>query len=414
MQQATATVDIAISGGSFAGLAIAVALSQALHGALRISVIAPTFPAPANDAPIDPRSVALSAASKNLLSALGVWNDIASVCQPVSEIAISDSDLNDAVRPTRLRYDTVLPSGEPSMWIVPNASLGAVLLAHANKAPGVSLIANRRVTGLTDHGEAIALTLDDGTDISTRLAIAADGRRSTLRDASGITTIGWDYDQHGIVATVTASQPHHGRAVQNFLPNGPFAILPLTGNRLCITWSEQTGEAKRILAGTPAEILAEIERRFAPNYGHLTLENKPQSWSLNVHLARSFIAHRVALAGDAAHGVHPIAGQGLNLGFRDVAALVEVIAETARLGLDIGHGTTLDRYQRWRRFDSLTSTAAFDTLNRLFSQNSNVARSVRGAGLSIIDRAPHLKALIVQEAAGLSGDVPKLLLGQMP
>jgi 2-octaprenyl-6-methoxyphenol hydroxylase len=414
MPNATTSVDVAISGGSFSGLAIAVALSQALHGALRIAVIAPSSPEPGNAATSDPRAVALSAASKNLLSALGVWDDIASLCQPVSEISISDSALNDAVRPARLRYDTALPSGEPSMWIVPNAPLGAALFARAKTSAGVQLISGRRVIDFSDEGETVALIFDDETRLSTNLAIAADGRRSALRDASGITTIGWNYDQHGIVATVTASEPHHGRAVQNFLPSGPFAILPLTANRLCITWSETSAEAQRILATDNSNILTEIERRFAPGYGRLTIECKPQSWPLDVHLARSYIAHRVALAGDAAHGVHPIAGQGLNLGFRDVAALVEVIADTARLGLDIGHGTTLDRYQLWRRFDSLTSTAAFDTLNRLFSQSSDIARSLRGAGLAFIDRAPRLKDLIVQEAAGLSGDIPKLLQGHLP
>ncbi len=284
----------------------------------------------------------------------------------------------------------------------------------AAQAPGVTLISGRKIAGLDSGTDVATLVLDDGTRLRARLAIAADGRRSALRDASGITTIGWNYDQHGIVATLTASEPHHGRAVQNFLPSGPFAILPLPQNRICITWSETSSEAQRILARPNIEILAEIERRFAHGYGQLTLESKPQSWPLDVHLARSFVANRVALAGDAAHGVHPIAGQGLNLGLRDVAALVEVIAEAARLGLDIGHGTILDRYQRWRRFDSFASTAAFDALNRIFSNDSRVARSVRGAGLSLVDRAPRLKELIVQEAAGLSGDLPKLLTGHLP
>ena len=404
------TTDVAISGGNFAGLAIALGLSKALHGGLRITVIAPSFATP----PADIRAVALSASSKNVLDALGVWSKVAPHAQEVTEIVISDSDLSDAVRPPLLSYDTVLPSGEPSMWIVPNAALSDALLEGTRSAVGVTLLSGRKVSALATTPNDATLTLDTQEAVTARFAVAADGRRSTLRNAAGITTVGWDYGQHGIVAIIKASEPHHGRATQNFLPGGPFAMLPLPGNRICITWSEQSVDAERILATDSANVLSEIERRASHGYGQLTLESGPQSWPLDLHLARAYVANRVALAGDAAHGVHPIAGQGLNLGLRDVAALVEVIADAARLGLDIGHGTVLERYQSWRRFDSFASTAAFDTLNRMFSRSSQLARTARSAGLGFVDRAPLLKQMIVAEAAGLSGDLPKLLRGELP
>ncbi len=207
-------------------------------------------------------------------------------------------------------------------------------------------------------------------------------------------------------------KPHGGRAVQHFLPSGPFAILPLTGNRSCITWSEEEKRAKEILALDDAGFLAEVEQRFGYRLGAIVLEGPRASWPLDMHLARALVADRFALIGDAAHGVHPIAGQGLNLGLRDVAALTEVVADAARLGLDIGSVTVLERYERWRRLDSALSAATFDALNRLFSNDWTVLRTARDFGLGLVDRMPGLKQFFVTEAAGLTGDVPKLLRGE--
>jgi 2-octaprenyl-6-methoxyphenol hydroxylase len=233
-----------------------------------------------------------------------------------------------------------------------------------------------------------------------------------LREAAGIKIVGWGYGQTGIVTTIAHSRPHGARAVQHFLPGGPFAILPLPENRSCITWSEDAAEAQRILALDDMAFLAEVEKRVGGRLGTLELAGPRQSWPLEMHLARSYVARRFVVIGDAAHGVHPIAGQGLNLAFRDVAALTEVLADAARLGLDLGNGEVLARYERWRRFDSAVSAATFDGLNRLFSNDWTLVRAARDFGLGLVDRMPGLKAFFVREAAGLSGELPRLLKGE--
>jgi 2-octaprenyl-6-methoxyphenol hydroxylase len=242
--------------------------------------------------------------------------------------------------------------------------------------------------------------------------VAADGRTSRLREAAGIGVVGWTYAQVGIVATVGHKRPHRGRAVQHFLPSGPFAILPLPGNRACITWTEEEQEGRRIAALDDAGFLVEVEKRFGFRLGEIELLGLRGLWPLEMHLARALAAPRLALIGDAAHVVHPIAGQGLNLGLRDVAALTEVVADAARLGLDIGSAIVLARYERWRRTDAAISAAAFDGLNRLFSNDWAVLRTARSAGLGIVERLPALKQFFVAEAAGLTGEVPKLLRGE--
>jgi 2-octaprenyl-6-methoxyphenol hydroxylase len=254
--------------------------------------------------------------------------------------------------------------------------------------------------------------MDDGRMVSARLAVGADGRRSRLREAAGIGIVEHDYRQVGIVTVIAHELPHRGRAIQHFLPSGPFAILPMTGDRSCITWTETADEGRRILALDDAAFLAEVDRRFGGRLGDLTLAGGRRSWPLAMHLARAYAANRLALAGDAAHGVHPIAGQGLNLGFRDVAALAEVIADAARLGLDVGSMSTLRRYERWRRSDSALSAGVFDRLQWLFANDNPALRAVRDSGMAVVDRLPALKRLLVAEAAGLTGDVPRLLRGE--
>lgn len=406
------SADVLIAGGSFAGLALAAGLSRSLAGELSVVVVSPSYPAPGTIS--DGRASALSASSRRVLESLGIWTEIEAQTQPIASIEITDSETSDVHRPSRLTYDTVLPGGEPSMYITENGALLAALFRAASAARGVELVSGASVTGLSTTPDGATVTLSDGSEISTRLAVAADGRRSVLRDAAGIKVVGWPYDQRAIVAFLETSAPHGARAIQHFLPAGPFAILPLTGNRICLTWSETRANAERILALPAADFIAEVESRMGTAMSPLRLSRPPQSWPLEMHLARSFITERVALIGDAAHGIHPIAGQGINLGLRDVAALVETIADTARLGLDIGHGTTLERYQRWRRFDSVTATSAFDALNKMFSRSSPVERAVRGIGLSIVDRSSMLKGWLVDEASGLSGERPRMLDGCLP
>jgi 2-octaprenyl-6-methoxyphenol hydroxylase len=249
--------------------------------------------------------------------------------------------------------------------------------------------------------------------LRVKLLVAADGRNSPLREAAGIGVVRWSYPQTGIVATVRLDRPHQGRAVQHFLPSGPFAVLPLTDDRACITWTEDAARASAILALDDAGFLAETEKRFGYRLGSISLAGPRASWPLDMHLARALVADRFALVGDAAHGVHPIAGQGLNLGLRDVAALTEVVADAARLGLDIGALTVLERYERWRRLDSALSAATFDALNRLFSNDSTPLRTARDFGLGLVERMPALKRFFVSEAAGLNGEVPRLLRGEL-
>jgi 2-octaprenyl-6-methoxyphenol hydroxylase len=257
------------------------------------------------------------------------------------------------------------------------------------------------------------VSLSDGTVIAARLLVAADGARSSIRERAGIVTRGWNYGQSGIVTTVAHERDHSGRAEEHFVPAGPFAILPLKGRRSSIVWTEETREAERIVALPDDGFHAELERRFGLHLGEIAAVGARRAFPLGLSVARAFIAERIALVGDAAHVIHPIAGQGLNMGLKDVAALAETIVDAVRLGLDPGADAALDRYQRWRRFDTMAMGVATDGLNRLFSNQSSALRLARDVGLGLVDRLPALKQLFIREAAGLVGEVPKLLKGEM-
>jgi 2-octaprenyl-6-methoxyphenol hydroxylase len=407
----TPRFDVVISGASFGGLALACGLSRALGLDFKIALIdrvAQSTAAPKADS----RASALSAASKRMLEVLDVWPLVADVAQPVTGIEITDSTLETGVRPVLLTYDNVTGDGEPATYIVPNSALQAALRRRVESSSSLELITPAEAMDFASNESGIEVTLADGRAIAASLLVAAEGRRSRLREAAGIKVVGWSYPQIGIVVTVHHDRPHGGRAVQHFLPSGPFAILPLTGNRSCITWTEDAVEAKRILALDDADFLAEVDKRFGGKLGALSLDGPRQSWPLEMHLARRYVGPRFALIGDAAHGVHPIAGQGLNLAFRDVAALVEVLSDAIRLGFDAGDAQALVRYERWRRFDSTISAATFDGLNRLFSSDRALVRSGREFGLGLVDRMPMLKRFFVGEAAGLTGELPRLLKGE--
>ena len=341
--------DIVVAGGSYAGLAFVRGLVQALGSDLRIAIV-DRVRGPAA-APADGRAFAIWAGAKAVLEGLGVWQAIAGEAEAMTSIEISDSALQDGMRPTRLTYDAHTPDGQPAAYMVPAATLSAALYQSIASEPSVIWIAPAEADGLVLTERAAEVRLRDQRTISAALCIAADGRNSKLREAAGIKTVGWAYDQVGIVATVQFSEPHGGVAIQHFLPGGPFAILPLKNNRACITWSAEAREAARVLALDDRGFLAELDRRIGGRFGSIELVGRPQSWPLDIKLPRRLIARRFALIGDAAHGVHPIAGQGVNLALRDAAALIEVLADAARLGLDLGDGTHLERYQRWRRFE---------------------------------------------------------------
>jgi 2-octaprenyl-6-methoxyphenol hydroxylase len=401
--------DVLIGGAGFAGLALAIALRQALGESFSVAIADPALDGKINAG--DGRASAIAAAARRLFETIGVWQAVADAAQPILDMKVTDSRLSDAVRPTFLTFAGEVAPGEPFAHMVENAPLIAALIAKA-KEEGVVLHA-AAVTGFETSAGQIAVRLaDNRAALTAQLLVAADGARSAIREHAGIQSFGWDYGQSGIVTTVAHERDHAGRAEEHFLPAGPFAILPLQGRRSSIVWTESAREAERIVALPDDAFHAELERRFGLHLGELKVVGARRAYPLNLSVARSFIAERLALVGDAAHVIHPIAGQGLNLGLRDVAALAEAIADAARLGLDPGDATTLERYQRWRRFDTMTMGVATDGLNRLFSNHSDVLRLVRDVGLGLVERAPALKDIFIREAAGLTGDAPKLLRGE--
>lgn len=399
--------SIVIGGGAFAGLALALALRQGLGAEIPVIVADPALSTRPSR---DPRATAIVAACRRLFDAIGVWSQVADGAQPILDMLVTDSKLEDATRPAFLTFAGQVEPGEPFAHMVENRHLIDALVDRA-EAEGIDL----RATAVTDFmtkPDGIEVTLSDGTSIEANLLVAADGARSRLRERAGIATHGWEYDQSGIVVTVGHERDHHGRAEEHFLPAGPFAILPLKGNRSSLVWTEKRDEAARIVGLSDEEFHDELERRFGLHLGEIKAIDKPRAFPLGYFVARSFIGERLALIGDAAHVIHPIAGQGLNMGLKDVAALAEVVVDAARLGLDPGEASVLERYQRWRRFDTMAMGFATNSLNLLFSNRSTLLRTVRDIGLGVVDRTPPLKSLFIRQAAGLAGEVPRLLKGE--
>ena len=402
--------DILVAGAGYVGLATAVAMARAAPS-LSVRVV---DAAPEGVWERDGRASAIAAAATRMLEELGCWDAIAPHAQPMTEMIVTDSRTSDPVRPVFLTFDGNVAPGEPFAHMVPNVELNRSLRARCREH-GIAIAEGAGVAaiGEGDGGPAIrTVTLADGSAIATRLLVACDGARSRLRDMAGIKTVHWDYGQSGIVATIAHERPHNGRAEEHFLPAGPFAILPLTGNRSSIVWTETTRNAERLVAADPVTFEVELEQRFGFHLGAIRVESKPRAYPLGLTLARDFVRPRFALAGDAAHGIHPIAGQGLNLGFKDAAALAEVIVEANRLGEDIGAIDVLERYQRWRRFDTVRMGVTTDVLNRLFSNDLPPVRAVRDFGLGLVDRMPALKGFFIRQAAGMGGNEPRLLQGQ--
>ena len=399
--------SIVIGGGAFAGLALALALRQGLGADIPVIVADPALAVRPSR---DPRATAIVAACRRLFEALGVWGEVADNAQPILNMVVTDSKLEDATRPVFLTFAGDVAPGEPFAHMVENRHLIDALTRHAESS-GVDL----RPTAVSSYdqpADGIDVTLADGSVVAASLLVAADGARSKLRERAGIATHGWDYDQSGIVVTVGHERDHGGRAEEHFLPAGPFAILPLAGKRSSLVWTEKRNEAARIVALGDDEFHAELERRFGLHLGEVKALDKPRAFPLSYFVARAFIGERLALVGDAAHVIHPIAGQGLNMGLRDVAALAEVVVDAARLGRDIGQFDVLERYQRWRRFDTMAMGLATNSLNVLFSNRSTLLRTVRDIGLGVVDRVPPLKDLFIRQAAGLAGEVPRLLKGE--
>ncbi len=411
MNETAEQSDLVISGGGFVGLTLALALSRAFNGEMRVTVVDTGALDPALALAVDARASAIGAGSRRMLQQLDVWELIARDVQAVTAVDLTDSSLSDGVRPVLLSYETGLEDGTAGMSIVANSVLLKALQRSAHNAPGVTLVAKTGVVSAAAARDVTHVTMTNQQIIRAPLVVAADGRKSALREAAGIKSVGWHYPQTGIVTLIAFDSAHHGRAVQHFLPSGPFAILPMPGQRACITWTEATNEAQRLMASDDATFAAAVEQRAGGKWGRIRVDGPRQSWPLEVSLARALVAARLVLVGDAARVVHPLAGQGLNLGLRDVAALAEVIADAARTGQDIGSAPILDGYQRWRRSDGAMSAAAFDALNRLFSNDLALLRTARSAGLGLVDRLPTVKNYLVGEASGTAGTVPRLMRG---
>jgi 2-octaprenyl-6-methoxyphenol hydroxylase len=406
-QTAIARTDVVIAGGGFAGLALALALRQGLGPTFRILVADPAFAA---DAKPDLRASAIAAAARRMFETLGVWDAVAGTAQPILDMVVTDSKLKDAVRPVFLTFAGEVEPGQPFAHMIENAPLVAALADRA-RAQDIELRASA-LTRFEQRPGNILVSFGDGRVTQARLLVAADGARSRVREQAGIATHGWSYGQSAIVTTVAHEREHNGRAEEHFLPAGPFAILPLTGRRSSLVWTETDTEAERIIALPDDEFHVALERRFGLHLGEIGVVGARRAYPLGLYIARAFVAERIALVGDAAHVIHPIAGQGLNMGLRDIAALAEAIVDAARLGLDIGAADVLERYQRWRRFDTMAMGIATDGLNRLFSNESDVLRLLRDVGLGLVDRMPGLKSFFIREAAGVTGEVPKLLRGE--
>jgi 2-octaprenyl-6-methoxyphenol hydroxylase len=399
--------DIIIAGGGVAGLGLALALKRAGGSAISIAVHDPAF---ARDSRGDRRAFAIAAGARRMLEALGIWGTISDHAQPLESMEITDSALEEPVRPLFLRFEGEISSGEPFAHMVESGPLTAKMVESCMAAE--IRLSPAPVTGFTTHSERVEVSVAGGETTHARLLVAADGAKSRLREQAGIPFYGWTYDQSAIVGTIAHERDHEGRAVEHFLPSGPFALLPLKGRRSSIVWTERTADVPRILARDADTLAAMIEKRFGLTLGAIGLEGRLNAYPLSLGLARSFTAERLALLGDAAHVIHPIAGQGLNLGLKDAAALAEAIVDQLRLGLDPGAPEVLDAYQRARRFDTAQMAVTTDILNRLFSNDVGPLRMARDVGLGIVDRMPRLKDFFIGQAAGGGRAMPRLMRGE--
>ena len=397
--------DVVIAGGAASGLALAAAVKQALGAGVSIAVVDPALPPTPAHPPL--RTVAIAEGPRRLLERIGAWEAIEPKAQAILTMEIMDGGVRDAVRLPHLHFSA--KDDGPLAHMAFSDDVVAALSALCGRLGVVRIAAS--VWHWRPGKRVAELSLSDGRNIRARLAVAADGARSKLRALAEIPAFGWDYGQSGIVATIAHERDHEGRAEQHFLPAGPFAILPLPGKQSSIVWNERRADARALLALGAYDLVRQLEFRFTPKLGEIRLASRVEAFPFRFQIARRFIDDRLALIGDAAHVVHPIAGQGLNLGLRDVAALAETLVGEMRLGLDPGAPAPLAAYQRQRRFDVAASGMGMDVMNRLFSNDFAPLRFIRDLGLRIVDRAPALKDMLVVEAGGAGRGAPKLLRG---
>ncbi len=401
--------DILIVGGGLNGPALALALAQAGLSATVIDA----RPAPARgERGFDGRAYALAIASRRLLEVLGIWRAVGDKAQPILQIKASDGRAGEGAAPFFLSFDSAELEEGPMGHLLEDRFLYGSLVEAILAEPRITLLSGERVAAQqTGPGQA-SVTLASGRILTGRVLIGCDGRQSGTAERAGISRIGWGYGQTALVTAIEHARPHGGIAHQFFMPAGPLAILPLPGNRSSIVWSEGDEAAREIGALGDADYLSILQPRVGDFLGPFCLAGDRFSYPLSLSLASRFVAQRLALVGDAAHGVHPIGGQGLNLGFRDVAALAQVLIEAARRGEDIGAPDVLDRYQVWRRFDATALALGMDGVNRLFSNDNPILRPLRDLGMGLVSSVPALRRGFMRQAAGLSGNLPRLLSGK--
>jgi 2-octaprenyl-6-methoxyphenol hydroxylase len=398
--------ELVIAGAGLSGMLLAIACAAA---GIEVAIVDPQDPAAMLDQGFDGRTSAIAYGSRLVFDGIGLWPRIAPDAEPIREIRVADDESL-----LFLHYDSadLGPAATPLGYIVENRVLRRVLLETARTLPTLRLLAPRRILGMAASDGGAEAVLDGGERLRTRLVAAADGKNSPLRRAAGIAALEWRYPQVGIVTTVAHARPHAGIAVEHFLPAGPFAILPMIGNRSSIVWTENADLAPALLALSETDFASDLRARFGGFLGAIEPVGPRWAYPLALMQAERYAGRRLALIGEAAHVIHPIAGQGLNIGIRDVAALAELIVDQRRRGLDIGEPLLLERYQRWRRPDALVLAAVTDGLNRLFSNTLPPLRLARDLGLAAVNRVPPLKRLLMRHAMGLFGDRPRLARGE--
>ncbi|SEP63031.1 2-octaprenyl-6-methoxyphenol hydroxylase [Loktanella sp. DSM 29012] len=397
--------DILIVGGGLNGPALAIACAQA---GLRVTIIDAMTPDVHRDRDFDGRAYALSLTSVRMLRRLGLWDAIADNAQPMLDIKVTDGRAGEGASPWMMHFDHAEIEEGPMGWLVEDRHLRPALL-DAMDRDWITHLTGRRVVEQTVDAARATVTLDDGDVLSAQVLVGCDGRSSGTASRAGIGRTGWDYDQLAMVCAVEHELPHDGIAHQFFMPGGPLAILPLTGNRSSIVWSEDATRARAAMDLDDDAFLDVLKPAFGSFLGDIKLAGTRFTYPLGLTMAHSLIGARVALVGDAAHGIHPIAGQGLNAGLRDVAALAQVLQDARQRGQDIGSPTTLEAYQQWRRFDTVKLSLATDAFNRLFSNDNPLLRGVRDLGMGVINALPGLRRGFIREAAGLNGTLPRLM-----
>ncbi len=398
--------DIIIVGGGLNGPVLALAAAQS---GMRVTLMDAITPDAHRDRDFDGRAYAIANGSMRLLRGVGVWGAVQPNAQPMLDIKVTDGRAGEGASPWMMHFDHSEIEEGPMGWLVEDRHLRAALLDAVASVGNITHITGHSVVAQDVAGGGVTVTLDDGTSLSARLLVGCDGRSSGVANRAGIKRMGWDYHQIAIVCAVEHDLPHNGVAHQFFMPGGPLAILPLTGNRSSIVWSEQADRARAALALDDESFLNALKPAFGSFLGELRLVGQRFSYPLGLTLADSLVAPRVALVGDAAHGIHPIAGQGLNAGLRDVAALAQVLEDAKMRGEDIGSAVALDRYQVWRRFEATRLALATDAFNRLFSNDNSVLRGLRDLGMGAINAVPSLRRRFIREAAGLNGELPRLM-----